>query len=802
MKKIFTILISFTSLLASAQKTIILQPDSVEGKDAFVFFHTVSPSLNDVNFGDYIDLMAQTWTGSGSLTIGRSYIGFDVSNIDLSKSKVKSATLYLYGVADPTVNSHQHHNSNASYLNRVTGSWDEYSITWNNQPSFTTINQITLPVSTSLIEDYKVNVTTLLSDALTDSSATNFGEFALQFRQIDEANWHKSMTFHSSDYNADESLRPKLIIEFENQVEGYVYNDLNKNCTYDTNEIGLEGMRAIINPGNIVVETDPIGKWYAESLPSGIYTVDYAAAGTWKPTCGITQSFTVTDPNGLTEAPSFGLVSTQPCSAPDVSIIMPFMRPGFSEQYVYVQACNEYIATGTLTDAYVDVALDDLITVDGASLAYTNLGDNTFRFDLGTLNPGQCVDFSLSTTLSTDAVLGQSLCLQADLFPVEDCALDTIPTSDPPDFDPCDLPWDKSSILVEGECVNDSIVFTITNTGDFGDGDMQCFSPVRLYIDGEYIWLDSVQLDGGETFTYTFAGDGRTWRLEVDQHPEHPGDSHPNATIELCGSADNWTPDLVNLLPMDDADPIRDIYCGIVTGSYDPNDKRGYPYGVTEDHLIEPNGKLEYKIRFQNTGTDTAFTVRIIDTLEQDLDIFSVRSGVSSHDYHFRMHGQRVLEWTFYDIQLPDSNVNEPASHGFVTFTVNQVKDLPDGTEINNFADIYFDYNAPIRTDTTSHIIGRGIKSPPLSIEQSETFDNIRLINVYPNPNDGTFTLELLSKDITQLQLIDVTGKVVRDLTGQVHNSNIKVNDIESGVYFLKAQSEGASGTYRVVVTR
>jgi hypothetical protein len=64
---------------------------------------------------------------------------------------------------------------------------------------------------------------------------------------------------------------------------------------------------------------------------------------------------------------------------------------------------------------------------------------------------------------------------------------------------------------------------------------MDCFSPVRLYIDGEYIWLDSVMLNGGETITYTFSGDGRTWRLEVDQHPLHPGNSHPNATIELCG---------------------------------------------------------------------------------------------------------------------------------------------------------------------------------------------------------------------------------------------------------------------------
>ena len=490
------------------------------------------------------------------------------------------------------------------------------------------------------------------------------------------------------------------------KVFGLVFNDYNDNCIREVESV-LKKHKLTIQPGDIVVETSNSGYWHIDSLPIGTYTITIDTTGKWRPTCDVTQTFTVTDPDGFTQAPSFGMVSTEPCSEPNVSINMPFMRPGFSGQKVYVKACNEYIATGALVNGYVDVALDELITVDAASMSYTALGNNTFRFDVGTLNPGQCVSFDMSTTVSTDAVLGQTLCMEALLYPVENCVLDTIPTPTPPDFDPCDLPWDKSSILVEGECVNDSIVFTITNTGDPGDGDMDCFSPVRLYIDGEYIWLDSIQLAGGETFTYTFAGDGRTWRLEVDQHPLHPGHSRPNATIERCGDPSNWTPDLVNTLPQDDEDPIKDIYCGIVTGSYDPNDKTGYPLGVGTDHLIEPNRKMEYVIRFQNTGTDTAFTVKILDTLDTDLDIFSVRSGVSSHNYSFRMHGPRVLEWTFYDIQLPDSTTNEPASNGFVTFTAKQNKNLPDGTEINNRVGIYFDYNDPIITNTTSHIVMR-----------------------------------------------------------------------------------------------
>ncbi len=237
---------------------------------------------------------------------------------------------------------------------------------------------------------------------------------------------------------------------------------------------------------------------------------------------------------------------------------------------------------------------------------------------------------------------------------------------------------------------------------------MDCYSPVRLFVDGQYMSLDSVQLIGGQTDTLIYSGDGgRTFRLEVDQHPLHPSKSEPNTTIELCGGQSNWTPELVGMMPMDDADPFVDVFAGVARAAYDPNDKTGFPLGVTDTHFIAPNGHIQYLIRFQNTGNDTAFKVVLRDTLDTDLDIFSVRSGVASDEYTFKMFGPRVLEWTFDDIMLPDSSTNLEGSIGFVTFTVDQVADLPDYTEINNRVGIYFDFNAPIITNTTSHVIRR-----------------------------------------------------------------------------------------------
>ena len=47
---------------------------------------------------------------------------------------------------------------------------------------------------------------------------------------------------------------------------------------------------------------------------------------------------------------------------------------------------------------------------------------------------------------------------------------------------------------------------------------------------------------------------------------------------------------------MDDADPVVDIYCGLARGSYDPNDKTGYPLGQGSEHLVSPNNQIDYVI--------------------------------------------------------------------------------------------------------------------------------------------------------------------------------------------------------------
>ena len=146
--------------------------------------------------------------------------------------------------------------------------------------------------------------------------------------------------------------------------------------------------------------------------------------------------------------------------------------------------------------------------------------------------------------------------------------------------------------------------------------------------------------------------------LNVEQHPL-PTNSHPNARVENCGDADSPPTD-PNNFPLDDADPVVDIYCGILTGSYDPNDKTGFPKGQTENNYISANQQLQYwPIRFQNTGTDTAFTVVIRDTLDVDFDILCF--------WRIKLYEFKIMDrgfgWTFNDINLPDSAANQEGSN-------------------------------------------------------------------------------------------------------------------------------------------
>ncbi|MFN5355255.1 MAG: SprB repeat-containing protein [Bacteroidota bacterium] len=135
--------------------------------------------------------------------------------------------------------------------------------------------------------------------------------------------------------------------------------------------------------------------------------------------------------------------------------------------------------------------------------------------------------------------------------------------------------------------------------------------------------------------------------------------------------------------------------------AFDPNDKGVSPQGDGSSHRVNMNSELRYLVRFQNTGNDTAFNVLVTDTLAAGIDTGSVQVIASSHPCWVQRSNGNILRFYFTNIQLPDSNVNEEESHGYVLFSCTGNSTNIDPTAVTNSANIYFDANPPVITNST-----------------------------------------------------------------------------------------------------
>ena len=207
---------------------------------------------------------------------------------------------------------------------------------------------------------------------------------------------------------------------------------------------------------------------------------------------------------------------------------------------------------------------------------------------------------------------------------------------------------------------------------------------------------------------------------------------------------------------------------------------------------------LQYTIRFQNTGTYYAENVRILDTISTNLDLSSLQILSSSHPVEWFVRNKNLLEFVFANILLPDSTKNEPDSHGFVKFSLRPKKNLKIGQWLENKADIYFDFNSSIRTNTASILISNN----------SSTIDlkNTLSLAVSPNPNRGNFIVTLpnsLEKD-GLLEVFDQEGKTVNTQVWEkgLQTMLIKMPITPSGIYFVRLKSGHKTWLGKAVIQR
>ncbi len=275
----------------------------------------------------------------------------------------------------------------------------------------------------------------------------------------------------------------------------------------------------------------------------------------------------------------------------------------------------------------------------------------------------------------------------------------------------------------------------------------------------------------------TFSGDTLIWNI-ASLNPFQQGDIvitdsvFVNATLGDTAIAYAWIEPLVS-----DTTPQNNSKAStnIIRGAYDPNDKSVSPEAV----IPNSTGYLEYIIRFQNTGTDTAFAVMVIDTLSSLLNVSSLEMISASHSYDLWIENG-VAKWNFINILLPDSNTNELESHGFVKFRIKPLSGLTVTDSIQNKADIYFDYNTAI----TTNIIVVNVLNPLQVKDLQETE-----LQVFPNPvKDILRIVNQHAGPLGKIELINANGKVLETKTISSSTYSWNLQHLPAGTYILKGQ--------------
>ena len=233
------------------------------------------------------------------------------------------------------------------------------------------------------------------------------------------------------------------------------------------------------------------------------------------------------------------------------------------------------------------------------------------------------------------------------------------------------------------------------------------------------------------------------------------------------------------------------FFSTIIFSSYDPNDKlvdEGVP-DIINDRSINRKW-LTYTIRFENTGNFSAKDIVITDLLDDNLDPNSVKVIEASHDYTIdiiqNVENESTLKFSFNDIFLPFDDAN---NDGYIKFMIKANEAIAENTIVNNTANIYFDQNPAIITNT---IQNRFLTIASLGVDD---FNLDAYFQLYPNPTNDVVTVK--SKlQIIKIELFSMLGRKVLE----TNKNMINVSTLDQGSYIIKITSDSKTLTKKLII--
>ena len=552
-------------------------------------------------------------------------------------------------------------------------------------------------------------------------------------------------------------------------------------CRSDSMFLGLQNHLVRAIPGNYYALSDTNGR-FVIPIDSGTYQVSQVLnndqALLQRQICppnnaGYTASFagrvdTVSGLNFANEEIA--------CLRLEVQVSSNRRRRCFKNSTIIKYANSGYAAQA---DVVAHLKLPRYVVLKSSSVAFTfYAGDSTYSFNLGNLDVGQSGQISITdSVLCTDGICGLQQCTKAWLTP---------------GIQPCQWPagYDGSNIDVRGKCISNQITFKLKNVGQA----MGRPRGYKVYADSLLAYQGTYNLAAGDSTVLSFPGLARTavLRLEAELDSLSPY-GHFATDLASCGPI---ITSIGNSYTTNSGNPVEATDCQEILDSYDPNDKQVFPKGISAAGNIEPGTWLTYRLRFINKGNDTAYMVRIVDTLSNDLDLGSLQFGASSHHFVPKVSGKGrpVLTLVFDPINLPDSaRSGQAAASGVVDFRIRASSTAPLGTQIKNHADILFDFNPGVRTNTVLNTLYRPTLTPGVIdtvIITTTRTPNRTLVPFTIQPNPGNGKLTLTTTQAGQLQIIFADGK--SSFVSVAKGSNaLDISHLSTGLYLLRLNGAG-----------
>lgn len=359
-----------------------------------------------------------------------------------------------------------------------------------------------------------------------------------------------------------------------------------------------------------------------------------------------------------------------------------------------------------------------------------------------------------------------------------------------------------------------STSFWVEGPTKFSDFDMQANLVSTNFRTGfdAFIWIDAFNdgcapqsgtlhftLDSLLTINSVFPnpdtiiGDNLIWNLDSINFDSGHFNIELDVKTSLLAQISDTVDLIVKVLPfLNDLDTTNNtrLYRRQIINSYDPNDKQVNPVGACAENYVLKNQALTYTLRFQNTGNAEAINIFLLDSISPFLDISTLKILGKSHEPMItEILPGNVLKFSFDDIYLPDSTSNESESHGYVIFEISPQSGLPDGTVIENKAEIYFDFNPAIITNSVSVTLQNTIPiCNTLSIERVNTS---RAALVYPNPTSKFLQISEDFKHIHSVEILGTDGQLLKRVN--IVNNSISVESLPAGIYFIRLQDQEKS---------